>query len=106
MARAKAIMALYQTLWSDLYDDKALDDELTRTPDKLIKNLSKRWIEWNSAIRKHEFLEYGKSNEPYIDNSSIKRSDVVYEDFFARFLRKWRLGQIDLKRNTLDFAKS
>ena len=72
-----------------------------KDPADVLKSCNKDWLEWNYAVKEHGHMDYGKDG-----NSDIKPDDVLFKDYFTRFMIKYRNGKIDLNKNNLDFAKS
>lgn len=62
--------------------------------EKPFKNNAKYWYEWNFPMADHEVEDYPD------------RKAVVYEDFFTRFLKRFRNNEISDSRNNLQTALS
>jgi hypothetical protein len=62
--------------------------------EKPFKNNAKYWYEWNFPTADHEVKDYPD------------RKAVVYEDFFTRFLKRFRNNEISDSRNNLQTALS
>lgn len=62
--------------------------------EKPFKNNAKYWYEWNFPTADHEVEDYPD------------RTAVVYEDFFTRFLKRFRNNEISDSRNNLQTALS
>lgn len=83
LQRAIAIRKIYtriieQTRTAGWFSDND-DEDLMR----YFKKYTAAWNEWNYATKSHKIEDYPN------------KQDVVYEDFFGRFLNKLRAGKID-----------
>ena len=92
LQRARAIRFMYEKLMhlamysADFYGSSMKNE-------KWFGIYAKAWNQWNHPEASHDILDYPK------------KEDVVFEDFFPRFLKKFRAGKIEAGDNTLDWAK-
>ena len=92
LQRAKAIRQIYNNMIISSIDTGWFSDNSKADLEKPFKDNAKYWNEWNFPQASHEVEDYPN------------RTAVVYEDFFTRFLKRFRNNEISDSRNNLQTA--
>ena len=101
LARARAVREIYRRMIEADYSTATKIITNSKDLMDIFKEHGEAWREWNNALVSHDVADFGSG-----PNRDIKADDVLFKDYFTRFMKKYRAGKVGLSENNLVFAKS